>query len=315
MRQAAAVSSILLSALIIFYATPALPQSGQGEPVAGKAGMDRARALIHEAKWAEAERALRDFLQARPRSAAAKYLLGYVLFRRDQPSESLAVYTEAAALERPTSDDFKIVGLDYVLLQDYPDATRWLERAVAEDPLNAEAAYHLGRANYTQNRFDRALVAFQQALRIDPQYGKAENNLGLTWAALNRADLAEQAYRKAIEMDEHAGKRSEQPYLNLAGLLLDHNQVSEALALLDTARQFQPHSGEIQALRGRGLLLDNRLKEAEEAFRAALVMQPDNGPLHYQLGRVLRGEGKPDEARQEFERTRVLIGDHSVPRF
>ena len=134
-----------------------------------------------------------------------------------------------------------------------------------------------------------------------------------TWAALNRGDLAEEAYRQAIELDRQTGKPSEQPYMNLAGLLLDHNQVTEALALLDAARRIEPRSKELEALRGRGLLLENRLNEAEAAFRAALAVEPSSGALHYQLGRVLRREGKAAEARQEFERTKALMGTHSTP--
>lgn len=312
MRQAPAVSSISVFALIAFYAIPAAAQTPH-QVNDQDALLLQARTSIHASDWPGAETALRTYLEAHPRAANAKFLLGYVLFRRNQPRESLAVYTAAAAIERPTSDDFKIVGLDYVLLEDYPDAIRWLERAIKENPLNAEAAYHLGRAYYTQNQFDRARTAFEQALRIDPQYGKAENNLGLTWAALNRADLAEAAYRKAIEFDRKAGKPSEQPYINLAGLLLDHNQVTDALALLDAAGQIDPRSKDVQALRGRGLLLDNRLNEAEAAFRAALAVEPSSGALHYQLGRVLRREGKAEEARQEFERTKALLGTHSLP--
>lgn len=307
MRQAAALPGILVCALIIFYATPARAQQEPGPT------LDRARTLVRQAQWPEAEAELRGYLQSDPRSADAKFLLGYVLFRRDQPAESLRIYTAAAALERPTADDFKIVGLDYVLLQDYPDAIHWLERAVSEDPRNAEAAYHLGRAYYTQNRFDRAKAAFEQALRIDPHYGKAQNNLGLTWAALNRPDLAEEAYRKAIQIGDQTGTPSEQPFINLAGILLDHNQAAEALELLRKARRMQPRSSEIEALRGRALLLDNRLEDAEDAFRVALAIGPETGALHYQLGRVLRREGKSDEARREFDRTKALMGTHSAP--
>ena len=282
-------------------------------PAGPEALVAEAQELIRQNQFERAERSLRQLVAAKPDLAQAQYLLGYVLFRRNQPVESLRTYTAAAALSRPTSDDFKIVGLDYVLLEDYQDAARWLQKAVDEDPRNAEAAYHLGRACYTLNQFDRALAAFQQALRIDPRYGKAENNLGLTWAALNRQDLAEDAYRKAIQFDNETGARSEQPYINLAGLLLDHNRAADALALLDTAKQIQPRSEKIEELTGRGLLLENKLPEAEAAFRAALELQPSNGAFHYQLGRVLKREGKNQEAEREFERTRALLGTRSAP--
>jgi tetratricopeptide (TPR) repeat protein len=269
-----------------------------------------AKALVHLDRYAEAGQSLRAYITNHPGKADAQFLLGYVLFRQNRPRDSLAVYTEAAALERPRADDFKIVGLDYVLLNDYAEAIRWLERSVKENPADAEACYSLGRAYYTQNFFDRAIAAFGQALKLDPSLGKAHNNLGLALAAQNRLEDAAAAYRRAIAVDAETGKRSEQPYINLAGLLVDGNRASEALQLLTTARQIDPKSDRIENLRGRALLSEGRLVEAEAAFRAALAIQPDSGALHYQLGRVLKRLAKNDEAAREFERSRTLLGTH-----
>jgi hypothetical protein len=63
----------------------------------------------------------------------------------NKPRESLAMYTVAATLQRPTAEDFKIVALDYVLLSDYTDALQWLEQSVSEAPNEVETVY-LGRA-------------------------------------------------------------------------------------------------------------------------------------------------------------------------
>ncbi len=272
----------------------------------------RAKALIHLGQYGAAESSLRAYLSSHPDSANAKFLLGYVLFRENQPEQSLAIYTAAAALQRPVADDFKIVGLDYALLNDYPDSIRWLEQAVSEKPQDAEAVYYLGRAYYSQNWFDKAIDAFQRALQLNPSYAKAENNLGLALCAQNKLEPAEQAYRQAIRLGEESGPKSDQPYINLADLLIDHNRVPEALTLLETARQIDPKSDRIEQLRGRGFLAENRLVDAEEAFRAAIAAKPDSGVLHYQLGRVLKRLGKSDEARQEFERSKALLGAHSA---
>ncbi len=272
----------------------------------------RAKALIHLNQYPEAEKSLRQYLEVHETSADAKFLLGYVLFRENQPEKSLAIYTAAAALKRPVPDDFKIVGLDYVLLNDYPDAVFWLERSVKENPKDPEAVYYLGRAYYAQNWFEKAIAEFQRALDLDPRFAKAQNNLGLALYAQNKADLAEQAYRRAIQLGEESGKKSEQPYINLGELLIDHNRAKEALVLLDAARAIAPTADRVEQLRGRALLSENRLEEAEAAFRAAIALKPESGALHYQLGRVLKRLGRAEEAKQEFERSKALLGTHSA---
>jgi len=271
----------------------------------------RAKALIHLDRFEEAQRSLERYLQANARSADARYLLAFVLFRRNLPRESLAMYTEAARLKNPSGGDLKIVGLDYVLLDDFPDAARWLERAVAESPNDAEAVYYLGRAYYVRNSFDQAIAAFRRALELDPRFAKAENNLGLAYAAKNRPDLAEAAYRKAIELSAQGEKKSAEPYLNLAGLLSRAGQEAESLRLLDTAQQIAGKSDRIAELRGQILLSQNRLPEAEAQFRAAIAFEPRKASLHFLLGRALKREGKSEEAEREFAQTKALLGTRS----
>lgn len=292
-------------------AADALLQAEAKAPGTTNALALRAKALIHLTQYEQAEYCLREYLKKHPRSADATFLLGYVLFRRNQPRESLAIYTAAAALQRPAAEDFKTVGLDYVLLNDYSDAVRWLERSVAEAPNDAEGFYYLGRAYYVQNFFDKAIAAFEQALRLNPRYAKAQNNRGLALAGKNQPDLAEAAYRKAIQMGRESGKESEQPYINLAELLSQRNREIEALRLLETAEQIAGKSDRTEEVRGRILLSQNRLGEAEAAFRDAIARKPGSGPLHYLLGRVLKREGKSGDAEKEFAQTKALLGAHS----
>ncbi len=271
----------------------------------------RAKALINLERFSDAEHCLRQYLQAHSDSADASYLLAYVLFREDRARDSLAEYTAAARLQRPRADDFKIVGLDYVLLNDIPDAIKWLQRSVAENPKDAEAVYHLGRAFYVQNSFDKAIVCFERALQLDPNYVKSENNLGLAYEGKNRLDLAEAAYRKAIAMENQTGTRSDQPFLNLADLLSRSGHNAEALTLLENADGVGGKSQRSAELRGRIFFAENRFPEAEAELRAAIASQPQDGALHYLLGRVLKREGKAGDAEKEFAQTRALLGTHS----
>ena len=95
---------------------------GQDVQSAGDALLQRAREELHREEFPTAERTLRTYLQHEPGSADGLYLLGEVLMRKDEPKESLSVFTEAAAARRPTGEELRLVGLDYVLLADYADA-------------------------------------------------------------------------------------------------------------------------------------------------------------------------------------------------
>src|SRR5205807_3171840 len=124
----------------------------------------QAKALVHLQDFAGAEHALRGYVRSHRDSSDALYMLGFVLNRENRPSDSLASYTQAAAITRPTADDLKIVGLDYVLLDDYADAIKWLEKAVALDGTSKDALYYLGRVYYMKARLGEARTAFQKIL-------------------------------------------------------------------------------------------------------------------------------------------------------
>jgi tetratricopeptide (TPR) repeat protein len=271
----------------------------------------RAKALIHLNRFEEAETCLREYLKREPASADATYLLAYTLFRRNSPKESLDVYTRAARLQRPRADDFKVVGLDYVLLGDYTDAEKWLQRSVVERPDDAEAIYYLGRAYYVENSFDRAISEFNQCLQIDPLHVKAENNLGLAYDAKNRPALAEAAYRKAIDIEARTGQKNAEPYVNLADVLSHSGRNDEALPLLERAEQIGGESGKVAEIRGRVFYAQDRLQDAEAELRTAVAAQPENGSLHFLLGRVLKREGRTADAEAEFRQTQALIDKRS----
>src|SRR6266478_9102680 len=193
----------------------------EAAPGATDALLYESKAYIHLEQFTAAEGGLRRYLLAHATSSDALYLLGYVLHREGKAAESLETYTRAAQLRTPIGDDLKIVGLNYVLLNDYPDAIKWLEKAVETEPKNKEAWYFLGRAYYTKSRLPEARKAFLTVLQLDPRDAKAENNLGLILESEALPDAAMDAYRRAIQWQEQSVRPSEQPYLNLGSLLME----------------------------------------------------------------------------------------------
>ncbi len=234
-----------------------------------------------------------------------------ILFHEDKPAESLKTYTLAAKLVPPSAESLRFVALDYVLLNDYADADRWITVAVKLDPTDGEAWYSLGRIKYTENQFNEAVNAFQKALQLSPRSVKAENNLGLAYEGLNRPDDAIHAYRQAIAWQQGAEHRSEQPLLNLGSLLTDRNALDDALILLKQAEVIAPHDGKIHAALGKLYMRRQELPLAQIELEQAVALSPNNPGLHFQLGQVYRKEGLADRSKEQMKLAAELDGTHS----
>lgn len=272
-----------------------------------------AKSLVHLKDFPGAATALNSYLSAHPDSADALYLLGFVLHRQNQPAESLRMYTKAAAHTTPTADDLKIVGLDYILLNDYADAIHWFEKAVELDAKNKDAWYYLGRANYTRGRLTEARRAFSTVLEIDARDSRAENNLGLILETEGQPAAAIEAYRRAIAWQEQSSQINEQPYVNLGNLLMEQGQTKDAATFLEKAVSLAPNNAFCHIKLGVYYRETGQLQSAQRELENATRLEPDNAAAHYQLGRVYKEMHRLDWAKKEFDRTAELQSRAAAP--
>lgn len=282
-------------------------------PEAADALLMEGRCLADVSDLAGAERVIKAYLGQNVRSASALYLLGYVLQRANRPKESLQMFTKAAAIRTPVAEDLRIVALDYVLLDDYADAIRWLKMAVQDNPKNADAWYALGRSQMNQGNFVAAQQAFDRVLSIRPADVKALNNLGLSYEAQNRTADALHAYDRAVAAQKGAAHPSEQPLLNYGTLLISQNRIADAIAALEPAIQIAPKNAKCHEELARAYQQGNRLVEAQQQLEEAVALDPKNPRLHYQLGRLYQHAGLAEKARSELELSAKLYGSHSTP--
>jgi Flp pilus assembly protein TadD len=313
--------------------TPPTPSRGS---VSLDPGLAQLRSLLDQGKALEAEPLLRAYLATHPDSAEAHFLLGVDLFRQIQerardtgsmpPAQSapgtdaasaakasLAEFTTGAQYGKPTPFDLKIVGLDYILLGDYPDADKWLTKMLDWTPNDSEGWYYLGRTKYNENRFQEAVSSFQQSLKLDPKNVKTEDNLGLAFAGLGRADDALAAYHTAMEWQTDAPAKNPGPFIDLADLLLDQNRSAEAIPYLHEAIQIAPHDSKAHELLGKAYSRLDRLAEAQAELEKAAELAPQNANLPCMLGPIYRKQGLTEKARLALDRCASLNGTHSSP--
>ncbi len=250
--------------------------------------------------WVEAEKLLRNYLADRPDSADAHYMLANTLFHEDRPADSLVEYNSAAHLRRPEADDLMNVALDYVLAHDYQKADKWITEAVRLAPESGDAWYVLGRIRYSEEKFDGAEGAFQEALKRMPGSVKAENNLGLASEGLYQPEKAIAAYRQAIEWQKNDRQPSAQPYINLGKLLVEEDHADEGFPYLLRGEQLAPGDEKTHFVIGELYKRQGDLKKAQDELEEAVEIEPKDSAAHFLLGGVYRSEGLLDKANAEF---------------
>lgn len=259
----------------------------------------------------DTEVSLRKQIEQAPSNADLFYQLALVLRQERKYSESLTLYTRAAALQKPTAKQLRSVALDYVQLNDYEDAVHWLRIALGMEPNNVDILYSLGRCFYTQNLFPQAEAAFTRILQLKPDHLKAMENLGLTYDGENRPSLAEEALRTAAEWATQRSLQDEWPYLDYGAFLMDQARAAEALPFLQKAIVLAPGSATAHEKLGRALLGTNDPAGATVALERAVALDPQNPKAHFELGRAYRDSGQAEKARAEFAISKTLYGNHS----
>jgi tetratricopeptide (TPR) repeat protein len=269
-----------------------------------------ARTFATAGKLAESEAILHPYVLGHPESADAHFLLGYVLFREQKATESLAEFTAGAKFQHPRSDELKVVASDYVLLADYSDADKWYSEVVKETPNDADAWYLLGRAKYSESIYPGAIKCFEQALALRPKDVESENNLGLSWRALNDTEKAQAAFQTAIDWQGSAPADA-QPFLNLGTVFVDAKDFDKALPYLLKAAEISQENPAIHEQLAKVYEGQSSLPKAQAELEKAIELAPKASGLHYKLGRIYRSEGMREKSQHEFELSEQLSSTHS----
>jgi tetratricopeptide (TPR) repeat protein len=177
-------------------------------------------------------------------------------------------------------------------MKDWHGLLDWCLKWTKSDPKNGYAWSLLGVAYSNLNRYDDAIKAYRQALRIDPEYANAWVNLGVTYSNLNRYDDAIEAFRQALRIDpKDAGA-----WVNLGVAYRNLNRYDDAIEAYRQALRIDPKDAGAWVNLGVAYRNLNRYDDAIEAYRQALRIDPEYALAWYNLGIAYRNLNRYDDA-------------------
>ncbi len=148
-------------------------------------------------------------------------------------------------------------------------------------------------------QYPAAIGAFERAVAADPRDYSAHFHLGLarSMAGLNAEAAA--AYRKTLELKPGLYEAQ----LNLGVVLINLKQSADASPVLEQALAQKPKEFRPNYYYGEALLATDRAAGAEASFRAALVAEPKSSEAMAGLARALLRQNKRAEAAAQLRAT------------
>jgi Tfp pilus assembly protein PilF len=159
-------------------------------------------------------------------------------------------------------------------------------------------AFNAGLAAHQAGDLEKAVVNYQQALRLNPNVALLQNNYGVALYDQGNAKEALKHQRKAVALDPQLGIAH-----NNLGVTLNSMELhEEAIVAFAKAIEIEPDNFKATNNLGDSLVKLSRFEEGLVYLRKAVAMNPNYFEAYSNLGVGLWGMGQFDEAIASLEK-------------
>jgi tetratricopeptide (TPR) repeat protein len=211
-----------------------------------------------------------------------------------QRKSTVALQAPACATCDGTSQMARVAAL--VQSKNLDSAEDRVRALLRKDPENARLLFVLGTVLRSLERYDDALEAFTESVRLEPGFPETHNQLSFLFYRTNESDDALAEARTALSMDPANAEAYR--YLGLALYLDSHYDA--ALNAFEKSLEREPENADVYFDIGLTEREQGRLRQAAVAYSHALKLRPDFWQAHSNLGVVLHDMGKLDESVAEY---------------
>ncbi len=233
-----------------------------------------------------------------PNYASPWYSLGNIYAALEQDDEAINAYRQAIAINPADPWPYHNLALVYEKMENYDQAIALYRQAIerhATDYNRAVSWDSLGNVYSDAGRYEEAVQAFQEAIRLNPKYALPWNSLGDVYNALGNRQQAIAAYQQAIALDPGYAW----PYNNLGMVYQTIGQYEQAIgAYRQVIDKHASNHDRAISWNNLGDVYRELQREAEaiEAYEQAIRLDPDYAWPYNSLGAIYEKRGDHDQA-------------------
>jgi Flp pilus assembly protein TadD len=183
------------------------------------------------------------------------------------------------------------------------NSTALFSHAIEVTQNNDVAHNNLGVTYGKLGRYQDAVEACKQAIRIKPDYAEAHCNLGVAYGKLGRYQDAIESYQQAIRIKPDYAADA---YYNLGVVYSKFGRHQDAIESFKQAIKINPDDDEAHFNLGVTYYKLGRYQDAIESYKQAIRIKPDYAGAHYNLGVAYLKTGDKGSALEEYKILKTL---------
>lgn len=163
----------------------------------------------------------------------------------------------------------------------------------------------IGLGYFEERNLDKAIGAFNEALRLEPNAVESWFNMGVAYSEKGDTEGALRCYLRSLFLSPENPKVR----CNLGAVYFQNGQFEHADQCFRKAIEINPNYARAWDNLGATLSAQGKLDEAVQACRKAVEIKPDYAEAWFKFGTILFQQDNPIEAQHAFETAASLRQD------
>ena len=157
--------------------------------------------------WKYCKNNLLKAYEVKPEQPECRFMLAQVYAKLNMVDSSEYWLQKAAELKQPSAVDYYLLGTGYgKVANNLPMAIQYLQKATAANPKVELYWEDLGVAYGLSRRFDEAIRASEELIKLNPKYPAAYMNLSVSYRNKGNTKLADEYFAKFQEVKAEASR-------------------------------------------------------------------------------------------------------------